>query len=125
MNRNVNLLLAVTSVLALFLVTTSAMLTATPDKRVIYLGAALFSCLGFMLLNRLYMTSRKRTPKPLVSEGSTGVLVVAMVFPLIIILSSIFPFVAPGADWGLMLIIAGIWAGLTLQSALAVLRPKA
>lgn len=125
MNRNVNLLLAITSVIALALVTTSCMITASAEKRVIYLAAALFSALGFMLLNRLYMTSRKRTPKPLVAPGSTAVLVVAMFFPLLMILSSVFPFVAPSADYGLMLIVGGIWTGLTLQSALAALKPQA
>lgn len=124
MSRNVNLLLAAVSVLALALVTASAILTAAPGKQPIYLAAAVFSCLGFMLLNRLWMHSRKRKPRPLVAPGAAGVLVMAMVFPLVIILSAVFPLIAPNADWGLMLIIAGIWTGLTLQSALAAVKAE-
>lgn len=123
MNRNVNILLAVSSVLALFLVTFSAISTATPPERApIYLACALFSALGFMLLNGLWMHSRKRKPKPLIDRNAPATIVMAMVFPLVIIASAVLPLIGPNGDYGLMLIMAGVWTGLTLQSARAALR---
>lgn len=122
MNRNVNLLLAAVSLLALFLVTLSAISTAAPERAPIYLAAALFSALGFMLLNGLWMHSRKRRPKPLIDRNAPVTLFMAMIFPLTIILSAALPLIAPGGDYGLMLIMAGVWTGLTLQSARAALK---
>ena len=125
MNRNVNVLLAITSVLALTLVTASAIVSARPEQAPIYFGAALFSALGFMLLNGLWMHSRKRRPKPLIDRNAPATVIMAMVFPLAIILSAALPLLNPTGDYGLMLIMAGIWTGLTLQSARAALRPPA
>ena len=122
MNRTVNVLLAVTSLLALFLVTFSAISTSRPEQAPIYLGCALFSALGFMLLNGLWMHSRKRKPRPLIDRNAPVTVIMAMVFPLAIILSAVLPLIAPAGDYGLMLIMAGIWTGLTLQSARAALK---
>ncbi|HZW16193.1 MAG TPA: hypothetical protein VFF66_08065 [Brevundimonas sp.] len=123
MNRTPNVLLAVTSVLALFLVAFSAISTATAERAPVYLACALFSALGFMLLNGLWMHSRKRKPKPLIDRAAPVTLILAMVFPMAIILSAILPLIAPAGDYGLMLIMAGVWTGLTLQSARAALKP--
>ena len=95
MNRTPNVLLAVTSVLALFLVALSAISTTTPERAPVYLACALFSALGFMILNGMWMHSRKRKPKPLIDRA------------------------AP-----VTLIMAGVWTGLTLQSARAALKPS-
>ena len=122
MNRNVNLLLALVSLLALFLVTLSAISTAAPDDAPKYLACALFSALGFMILNGMWMHSRKRKPKPLIDRAMPVTLIMAMVFPLAIILSAVLPLIAPNGDYGLMLIMAGVWTGLTLQSARAALK---
>ncbi len=122
MSRNVNLLLAAVSLLALFLVTLSAISTASPERAPVYLACALFSALGFMLLNGLWMHSRRRKPKPLIDRAAPMTLVMAMIFPLTIILSAVLPLIGPGGDYGLMLIMAGVWTGLTLQSARAALK---
>ena len=122
MNRNVNVLLAETSVLALFLVTFSAISTASAERAPVYLACALFSALGFMLLNGLWMHSRKRRPKPLIDRAAPATMIMAMVFPLAIILSAVLPLIAPAGDYGLMLIMAGVWTGLTLQSARAAIK---
>jgi len=122
LNRNVNLLLALVSLLALFLVTLSAISTAAPDDAPKYLACALFSALGFMILNGMWMHSRKRKPKPLIDRAMPVTLIMAMVFPLAIILSAALPLIAPNGDYGLMLIMAGVWTGLTLQSARAALK---
>jgi len=122
LNRTPNVLLAVTSVLALFLVAFSAISTATAERAPVYLACALFSALGFIVLNGLWMHSRKRKPKPLIDRATPVTLILAMVFPLAIILSAALPLIAPNGDYGLMLIMAGVWTGLTLQSARAALK---
>ena len=122
MNRTPNVLLAVTSVLALFLVAFSAISTATAERAPVYLACALFSALGFIVLNGLWMHSRKRKPKPLIDRAMPVTLIMAMVFPFAIILSAALPLIAPNGDYGLMLIMAGVWTGLTLQSARAALK---
>ena len=122
MNRTPNVLLAVTSVLALFLVAFSAISTATAERAPVYLACALFSALGFMILNGMWMHSRKRKPKPLIDRTAPVTLILAMVFPMAIILSAVLPLIAPAGDYGLMLIMAGVWTGLTLQSARAALK---
>ena len=124
MNRTPNVLLAVTSVLALFLVALSAISTTTPERAPVYLACALFSALGFMILNGMWMHSRKRKPKPLIDRAMPANIVMAMVFPLAILLSAVLPLIAPAGDYGLMLIMAGVWTGLTLQSARAALKPS-
>jgi len=122
LNRNVNILLAMASVLALFLVTLSAISTASPERAPVYLGCALFSALGFMILNGFWMHSRKRKPKPLIDRNAPATILMAMVFPLVIIVSAVLPQIGPNGDYGLMLIMAGVWTGLTLQSARAALK---
>ena len=122
MNRNVNILLAMASVLALFLVTLSAISTASPERAPVYLGCALFSALGFMILNGFWMHSRKRKPKPLIDRNAPVTIIMAMIFPLVIIVSAVLPQIGPNGDYGLMLIMAGVWTGLTLQSARAALK---
>lgn len=122
MNRNVNILLAMASVLALFLVTLSAISTASPDNAPKYLACALFSALGFMILNGMWMHSRKRKPKPLIDRNAPVTLLMAMIFPMVIIVSAVLPQIGPNGDYGLMLIMAGVWTGLTLQSARAALK---
>ena len=122
MNRTPNVLLAVTSVLALFLVALSAIVMGPGEKAPVYLACALFSAIGFIVLNGLWMHSRKRKPKPLIDRHAPATIVMAMVFPLVIIVSAALPLIGPNGDYGLMLIMAGVWTGLTLQSARAALK---
>ena len=122
MNRTVNVLLAIVSLLALFLVTLSAISTAAPENAPKYLACALFSALGFMILNGMWMHSRKRKPKPLIDRAAPATLILAMVFPMAIVFSAVLPLIGPNGDYGLMLIMAGVWTGLTLQSARAALK---
>lgn len=122
MNRTVNVLLAVVSLLALFLVTLSAISTAAPDNAPKYLACALFSALGFIILNGMWMHSRKRKPKPLIDRAAPATLILAMIFPMAIVFSAVLPLIGPNGDYGLMLIMAGVWTGLTLQSARAALK---
>jgi hypothetical protein len=114
-----NALLAVTSVLALTLIVMTASAFGPPEAMRKYIGAALMSVLGFLFLNRLWMLSRKRKPKALIQPDQPATLIMAMVFPFAMVLSAGLPVIAPSGDYGLMIIMAGVFTGLSIQSAAA------
>lgn len=119
MRGDPNFLLAVTSVISLALVTSVACVMGPPGVWIKYLLAAVLSAGGFILLNGLYMRVRNRRPKPMISRDAPMTIIVAMVFPLTMILSSVLPLIAPNGDYGIMLIVGGVFTGLAIQSAIA------
>ena len=123
MRGDPNFLLAVTSTLALTLVTATASVLGPQGVWIKYVLTAVLSAVGFIVLNGLWMRWRNRRPKPMIAREAPATIIVAMVFPLAIILSAALPLIAPNGDYGLMLIMAGVWTGLTLQSARAALKP--
>ncbi len=116
---NPNALLAVTTVLALTLIVTTASVLGPEGVWMKYLPAALLSVVGFLVLNRLVMIRRKRKPKALIQADQPITLILAMIFPLTMILSAGLPIIAPGGEYGLMIVMAGVFTGLTIQSAAA------
>lgn len=119
MKLDPNALLAVTTVLALTLIVMTASAFGPPEALRKYVGAALMSVLGFLFVNRLWMISRKRKPKPLIQPDQPATLIMAMVFPFAMVLSAGLPVIAPSGDYGLMIIMAGVFTGLSIQSAAA------
>ena len=119
MKLEANALLAVTTVLALTLIVLTACTFGPPEATPKYIGAALMSVLGFLFLNRLWMNSRKRKPKALINPHQPATVIMAMVFPLAMVLSAGLPVIAPNGDYGLMIIMAGVFTGLSIQSAVA------
>ena len=112
-------MLAVTAVLALTLIVMTACTFGPPGVSQKYIGAAFMSVFGFLFLNRLWMLSRKRKPKPLIQPSQPATLIMAMVFPFAMVLSAGLPVIAPNGDYGLMIIMAGVFTGLAIQSAAA------
>lgn len=119
MKLDANALLAVTTVLALTLIVTVAVSLGPDGVGPKYIGAALMSVFGFLFLNRLWMTSRKRKPKALIQPDQPITLIMAMTFPLAMMLSAVLPLIAPNGDYGIMIIMAGVFTGLAIQSAAA------
>lgn len=119
MKLDANALLAVTTVLALTLIVTVACSLGPDGVAPKYIGAAAMSVFGFLFLNRLWMISRKRKPKALIQPGQPATLVVALTFPLAMVLSAALPLIAPNGDYGIMIIMAGVFTGLAIQSAAA------
>jgi uncharacterized membrane protein len=114
-----NALLAVTTVLALTLIVTVACALGPDGVAPKYIGAAAMSVFGFLFLNRLWMISRKRKPKALIQPDQPVTLIMAMTFPLAMVLSAALPLIAPNGDYGIMIIMAGVFTGLAIQSAAA------
>lgn len=119
MKLDANILLAVTTVIALTLIVTVAVSVGPDGVALKYIGAAVMSVCGFLVLNRLWMINRKRKPKPMIQPGQPGVLLVALTFPLAMVLSAGLPLLAPHGEYGIMIIMAGVFTGLTIQSAAA------
>jgi hypothetical protein len=117
-----NALLAVTSVVALALIVMTSIAFGPEGVAPKYVGAALMSVLGFLFLNRLYMISRKRKPRALIQPDAPVTIILAMVFPMAMVLSAALPLIAPNGDYGLMIIMAGVFTGLAIQSAAAARR---
>ena len=119
MKLDPNALLAVTTVLAMTLIVMTACTFGPPEAMQKYIGAAFMSVFGFLFLNRLWMLHRKRKPKPLIQPDQPATMIMAMVFPFAMVLSAGLPVIAPNGDYGLMIIMAGVFTGLSIQSAAA------
>jgi hypothetical protein len=126
-----NLLLAATTVIALLLVVACAALVA-PGLGLKYAALAVISPVAFLLLNSFMLNRRNskpgganRKPRILISREAPGTAAWSSIFPMMVMASAVLPLIAPRGDYGLMIIIAGIWTGLTIQSALQARREAA
>jgi hypothetical protein len=99
-----NLLLAITTGIALLLVTLTASVYGAGNPLRNLLLALLCSG-GFVVLNPIH-------------PESTGTAAWASLFPMVVILCAGIPLVWPGPDYGLLVIIAAVWFGVTVESAL-------
>ncbi len=118
-----NLLLALSTGLALVLVVvTASFYGATPNLLRNTLLAVACSA-GFVLLNPLLQRRMKFAPKPpMIHRDSPGTAIWAGLFPLGVIFAAAVPIFWPGHDYGLLVIIAAVWFGVTLESAIKAFR---
>jgi hypothetical protein len=118
-----NLLLALSTSLALVLVVvTSSFYGAEPQLlRNAFLAVACVA--GFVLLNPMLQRRMKQKPRPpMIDRSSPGTAAWAGLFPLFVIFSAAVPIFWPGHDYGLLVIIAAVWTGVTVESARKALR---
>tara|TARA_R110000787_G_scaffold25836_1_gene72452 strand:- start:1186 stop:1563 length:378 start_codon:yes stop_codon:yes gene_type:complete len=113
-----NLLLAVTTGVAVALLVTTASVFGEPDQTLKYLILVALCSAGFVLLNGLWSRRMKLERPPMVHAEAATTAVWASLFPLMVILSAAVPLVFPGHDYGLLVIIAAVWLGVTVESAL-------
>lgn len=117
-----NLLLAVTTAFALMLMVVTASLYASTATALKYVGLAIACSVGFVVLNKAFMAARKRKPRVLITPENPTVMIMAAIFPMVVLLSAVLPLLAPTADYGFMIIIAAVFTGLTAESALEARR---
>ena len=117
-----NILLAASTVFALLLAVASASLNATPQTALKYVALALACPVGFVLLNAWMLKRRNRTPRVMIRPDMPSMAIWASIFPLVVLSAAALPLLAPNADYGLMIIIAGVWTGVTVESALQARR---
>ncbi|WP_439477483.1 hypothetical protein [Brevundimonas sp.] len=117
-----NLLLAVTTGFALVLVTVTASVYGAGEPLRNLLLAV--SCSGgFVLLNPMLLRTMKSPVRPpLIHSGSRGMTAWSSLFPMVVILCAAVPVFWPGPDYGLLIIIAAVWFGVTVESALRARR---
>ena len=114
-----NLLLAISCFFALLLVVITASawgprigLVRNPLLAIICAG-------GFVLLNPMLQRRTGQAPRPpMINPETPGTAVWAGLFPLIMVGLAALPVFRPGPDYGLVVIIAAVMFGVTVESAL-------
>lgn len=113
-----NLLLAITTGCALLLVVITTVVYGPPVSVLRNPLLAIICAGGFVLLNPVMMRMMKITPRPpLIHPDSRGA-AWATLFPMMVIASAAVPVFWPGRDYGLLVIIASVWFGATVESAI-------
>ena len=118
-----NLLLAVTTGFALLLVVMTATVYGPPIGLIRNPLLAILCAGGFVLLNPMMLRMMKVTPRqPSINPDSPSSATWAALFPMMIIASATVPVFLPGPDYGLLVIIAAIFFGVTVESAIKARR---
>lgn len=113
-----NLLLAIVTGIALALLVMTASVYGEPGGAVKYPILAVLCSGLFVVLNGLWMRRGGRVTPPMIHAGAPTTAVWATLFPLAIIIAAGAPVFFPGHDYGLLIIIAAVWFGVTVESAL-------
>ena len=120
-----NLLLAISTAFALALVLMTTVIYGPPQALLRNPLMAIICAGGFVLLNPIMLRAMRITPRPpLVHPDSPSSLVWAGIFPLLVMVSAAVPVIWPGHDYGLLVIIASVWSGATLESAIKAHRAR-
>ncbi|HYC74812.1 hypothetical protein [Brevundimonas sp.] len=118
-----NLLLALSTGLGLVLVVVTASFYGAAPRLLRDTLLAVACSAGFVLLNPLLQRRMKFAPRPpMIHRDRPGTAVWAGLFPLAVIFAAAVPIFWPGHDYGLLVIIAAVWFGVTLESAIKALR---
>lgn len=117
-----NLLLAVSTALALAVLVMSAALFGLPGQAVKYGLIAVICPPLFVTLNGLWRRRMGWVRPPMIHPDAPGTAVWAALFPALVMLSAVIPMVFPGHDYGLLVLFAAVWFGVTLESALKARR---
>jgi hypothetical protein len=114
-----NLLLAVSTGVALLLVLVTATVYGPAIGLVRNPLLAIICAGGFVLLNPVMLRMMKITPRPpMIHPDSRGTAAWASLFPMLVSVSAAVPVFWPGRDYGLLVIIAAVWLGVTVESAI-------
>jgi len=113
-----NLLLAITTGVAVALLVTTASVFGEPGQALKYAILAVVVSSAYVLLNGLWSRRMKLQRPPMIHAEAATTAVWASLFPLLVILSAGLPMLFPGHDYGLLVIIAAVWLGVTVESAL-------
>lgn len=120
MNRiEPNILLAVSTGVALVLLVMTAALFGEPGNTPKYAISAVVCSVLFVALNGWMARVMKRPePRAMIHADSPSTAVWAGLFPLLVIAAAVAPVFLPGHDYGLLIIVAAVWFGVTVDSAI-------
>lgn len=113
-----NLLLAVSTGIPLILLLMTAAFYGEPGQTVKYLILTVV-CAGLVvaLNGRFARMMNRPEPLPMIRAEAPTTAVWAGLFPLAMIAAAALPVFFTGHDYGLLIIIASVWFGLTVDSA--------
>lgn len=113
-----NALVALSTAFALALLVCSASVFGEQGHVVKYLVVAMVFPIALIPLNRMWRKKMGWHTPVLVHADAPGSVIWAAIFPALIGLAAIIPFLLPYKDYGLLVVVGAIWFGLTLDSAL-------
>ena len=117
-----NLLLAVSTVIALVLLITTGAVYGASGGAVKYPIIALICVVAFVVGNGMMAARMGRVSPPMISLENPATAVFAGGFPIVVMLFAAIPLIWSGHDYGLLIIIASVMAGVTIESALKARR---
>lgn len=113
-----NLLLALATAVPLALLVATASLFGEPGNTLKYILMAVLCSVLFVVLNGMLARRMGSVRPPMIHPEAASTAVWASLFPLILIFAAAIPVFVPGHDYGLLVIIASILFGGTVESAL-------
>lgn len=117
-----NVLLAVTTLFALALLVMSATVFGPADPPWRYVATAAVVTVVFLALQPFAPRFMKMNKGPLVVAEARSSVIWAAVYPGLIILAAALPPLFPGVSFGLAVVIAAVFFGSTIESAIMSLR---
>ena len=117
-----NLLLAISTVIALTLLIATGALFGEPGGAIKYPIIAVICVAAFVIGNGMMAVRMGRVTPPMISLDTPATAVFAGGFPIVVMLFAAIPLIWSGHDYGLLVIIASVMAGVTIESALKARR---
>lgn len=117
-----NLVLAASTVIALALLISTAALFGAPGGALKYPVIAVICVVAFVIGNGMMAARMGRVSPPMISLENPATALFAGGFPVVVMLFAVIPLIWSGHDYGLLIIIASVMAGVTVESALKARR---
>lgn len=125
MNRlEPNLLLAVSTGIALILLVVTAGAFGQPGAAVKYPIIALVCVIAFVFGNALLARRMNRITPPMIHPETPATAAWAGIFPVVVMAFAAVPVFWTGHDYGLLVIIGAVMFGVTVESAVKARRPR-
>ena len=115
-------MLAVSTVVALCLLIMTSAVYGEPGGAIKYPIIALICVVAFVVGNGMMAVRMGRVTPPMISLETPATAVFAGGFPIVVMLFAAIPLIWGGHDYGLLIIIASVMAGVTIESALKARR---
>lgn len=117
-----NLLLAISTMIALALLIMTAALFGAEGGALKYPLIAVICVAAFVVGNGMMAARMGRVTPPMISLELPATAVFAGGFPIVVMLFSAIPIFWSGHDYGLLIIVASVMTGVTIESALKARR---
>lgn len=117
-----NFLLAVSTLIALTLLIATGALFGAPGGAIKYPVIAVICVVAFVIGNGMMARRMGRVTPPMINLDTPATAAWAGGFPVVVMLFAAIPMIWSGHDYGLLVIIASVMAGVTIESALKVRR---